>query len=177
MHGCPHHCCKYAGPYTFLPCFFIIIEQGRGFVNDFSKQKDRTSPPANRKLPVLLYAFTAEADGFPSCMQKNARKNAEKNRQIEMPAFLTLISYRKTKADDFHSILDSLRYVKDTCFFVILCISKPLQLLPPLFKQSILAKTAVRIARAWQIYTGKRNFRKMLTIQRMCLSAVTDHPA
>lgn len=59
----------------------------------------------------------------------------KKNRQIEVPAFLTLISYRKIKADDdFHSILDSLQYVKDTCFFAIPCISKPLQLLSPLFK-------------------------------------------
>lgn len=56
------------------------------------------------------------------------------------PAPLQIANYRvllyafTAEADDFHSILDSLRYVKDTCFFAIPCISKPLQLLPPLFK-------------------------------------------
>lgn len=73
-------------------------------------------------------------DSLPACKKMHG-KMQKKNRQIEVPAFLTLISYRKIKADDdFHSILDSLQYVKDTCFFAIPCISKPLQLLSPLFK-------------------------------------------
>lgn len=49
----------------------------------FPNRKTGPAPLQIANYRVLLYAFTAEADGFPSCMQKNARKNAEKTDKLK----------------------------------------------------------------------------------------------